>query len=677
MSDIFSFEFIKVCIKAFNEKFGTEISEEYAAMVFIIVVALLIIIFKFIVIPYFRNRKWRKKQLNVILKGYKTYTSRWQRKLYIDTWLQESPPNEHEEPSQAQSIDLRTRTNAITHFIKNVLRENNDHSPYYCILGGSGMGKSTFVVNLVWRYINKHTEKNLPYPIKLINCGDINPLTDYINKTDNKEQTILILDALDENKEAIDNYDVFIKELLNSIIVFRIVIITCRTQFFEKYEDELNVISEQTHDPSSKLPKRFKKYYVSPFYSDEISYYLKKKYLFKCKFSSYKKATNIVNKCNKLMARPLLLSYIDDLLNSDISKFDYSVARIYEIIIDKWLEREANYVTGTTKENRKNVEYKKKLLDFSNEIALCLAKPTFEKSEFNDIINRYKEEKSIKKGYLKGRSLLNRNSSDDYKFAHKSFMEYLVAKQMVERNGAIELESIDCLSNDMIPHFLSSIIFDNQPNFRSNISFGNVFSYSYDFNEFLKLLVLLSQDCISKSRNNHFINIQFLCDITDNIEIYIYHFIYYIHKIDKNSSATENIILGLFFDCTKKCLSTKNLNLIIEHLGGHSKSLRITVFLLNYNTSFSLEQIDFISGLLCRNDIFIKKIVFIPNRAENEDTIKGKTKYLLEQVSYKIDKKYDFAYYIPNQVYITNFYLIGNHLYNIRFEDNKVTIQQL
>ena len=83
MSDIFSFEFIKVCIKAFNEKFGTKISEEYAAMFFIIVVALLIIIFKFIVIPYFRNRKWRKKQLNVILKGYKTYTSRWQRKLYI------------------------------------------------------------------------------------------------------------------------------------------------------------------------------------------------------------------------------------------------------------------------------------------------------------------------------------------------------------------------------------------------------------------------------------------------------------------------------------------------------------------------------------------------------------------------------------------------------------------
>lgn len=654
MSDIFSFEFIKVCIKAFNEKFGTEISEEYAAMFFIIVVALLI----FIVIPYFRNRKWRKKQLNVILKGYKTYTSRWQRKLYIDTWLQESPPNEHEEPSQAQSIDLRTRTNAITHFIKNVLRENNDHSPYYCILGGSGMGKSTFVVNLVWRYINKHTVKNLPYPIKLINCGDINPLTDYINKTDNKEQTILILDALDENKEAIDNYDVFIKELLNSIIVFRIVIITCRTQFFEKYEDELNVISEQTHDPSSKLPKRFKKYYVSPFYSDEISYYLKKKYLFKCKFSAYKKANNIVNKCNKLMARPLLLSYIDDLLNSDISKFDYSVARIYEIIIDKWLEREANYVTGTNKGNKKNEEYKKKLLDFSNEIALCLAKPTFEKSEFNDIINRYKEEKSIKKGYLKGRSLLNRNSSDDYKFAHKSFMEYLVAKQMVERNGAIELESIDCLSNDMIPHFLSSIIFNNQPFFEINISFGNVFSYSYDLNEWLASLVLLSRALNLKSRNLPFIIIQFLCDITDNIEKYISHFFYYIHKINKNSPAIGGMTLGLVFDCTKKCLSTKNLNLIIEHLGGHSKSLRITFFLLNFNTShFSLEQIDFISGLLCRNDIFINNIMFITNQADDEDTI-----FLLKQVSHNINRNY-FALNIPNKVYIKKFNLNGKCIY--------------
>ena len=110
----------------------------------------------------------------------------------------------------------------------------------------------------------------------------------------------------------------------------------------------------------------------------------------------------------------------------------------------------------------------------------------------------------------------------------------------------------------------------------------------------------------------------------------------------------------MVFDCTKKCLSTKDLNLIIEHLEGHFKTLGITLILLDYNTPYSfysLEQINSISGFLCRNDIFINNIVFIPNQAEDEDTIKEKTIYLLEQVSYKIDKKYDFALKISRQVY--------------------------
>ena len=313
------------------------------------------------------------------------------------------------------------------------------------------MGKSTFIVHLIRRYINKYNKKSLPYPIKLVNCGEKtedkdNYIINRINNINDKNNTILIIDALDESNAAISNFNDFFSSLRDLICQFRIVVLTCRTQFFEKYEDEPSLLP--TRDPKTKKQKQFKKYYVSPFYDYEIQHYLNKKYLLK--FLAKKKAKLIVEKCGPLMARPLLLSYIDDLVNSDIK--NYTISKIYERIIDKWLEREANF--AVTNEKDKD-QYKKDLFSFSSEIALCIAQNHENEGTISDIINKYSS--IIKEKNLKGRSLLNRNSKNEYKFAHKSFMEYLVAKQLFE-NKNIPLDSIDCISNDMIPKFLVDII---------------------------------------------------------------------------------------------------------------------------------------------------------------------------------------------------------------------------
>ena len=55
-----------------------------------------------------------------------------------------------------------------------------------------------------------------------------------------------------------------------------------------------------------------------------------------------KQASQIAEKCKVLMARPLLLSYMDDLLDGN---FEFkTIYEIYRVLIDKWLQREVNKI---------------------------------------------------------------------------------------------------------------------------------------------------------------------------------------------------------------------------------------------------------------------------------------------------------------------------------------------
>jgi hypothetical protein len=456
MRILIEFEVFREIVQFIEELTGIVVPKGFIPIVFV-----LLCLIGYLIHRTVKNIRWRKKLLDKIIIGnrYGKYTIRQQRWLYINTWLQPDPPNDHDEPSQAESRDLRANTNAIKFFIKKVLKSDNNDSPFYCILGGSGMGKSTFIINLICRYIHKYNEKNLPLPINLINCGNAKSLTEAIDTIENK-QSILILDALDENNEAINDYSEFYKKLLGQITPFRIVIITCRTQFFEKYEEEPSIVP--VHDPCNKKVRKFKKYYISPFQKGEINRYLLKKYFYKPTVRI--KAKKIVDKCTNLMARPLLLSHIDDLLKSNISDKKYSIIEIYDILIEKWLQREADFA----KENELDVNaYKTRLLKFSEEMALCMAKPVYTKAETDEIIRQHNADDFFKEKNLKGRSLLNRNSKNDYKFAHKSFMEYLVAKNRFEKDEkdsslidprSIDIVDIDCVSNDQIPQFWSYMI---------------------------------------------------------------------------------------------------------------------------------------------------------------------------------------------------------------------------
>lgn len=79
-----------------------------------------------------------------------------------------------------------------------------------------------------------------------------------------------------------------------------------------------------------------RKYYIAPFTDEDIKKFLRKRYHYNLK--KFKRAWKIVEKNKNLSVRPLLLRFMDELLEEEYS-FEYDF-QLYEYLFDKWIERE-------------------------------------------------------------------------------------------------------------------------------------------------------------------------------------------------------------------------------------------------------------------------------------------------------------------------------------------------
>ena len=177
--------------------------------------------------------------------------------------------------------------------------------------------------------------------------------------------------------------------------------------------------------------------YLSPFDNKEVKQYLNKKYGI-LKFWNRKKkhtAERIVESSPKLMVRPMLLAYIDYLVDSNQDfKTTY---QIYETLIEKWIEREANKrkYEATTRD-----KFKQDLHTFSKLIALKIYNQ--HKQTGNLSIDKETAAELCKQNLIDlqdyeitGQSLLTRDITHNWKFSHKSILEFFLAKQCIEDFG--------------------------------------------------------------------------------------------------------------------------------------------------------------------------------------------------------------------------------------------------
>lgn len=390
----------------------------------------------------FSARKMQNEYIhNALDHDFKEYLGEESQRQYIETQFLSTPPHEFDEPNKATTATTRE---PMDKFCDRIFKDNNPNERVYMVLAGSGMGKTTFMVNVFCHYVKQNmTRKGMNLDIRLLRLDDEKVLDDIKKISEDgsikPEKTILLLDALDENRYASGNFVEFKQKLEDAMEPFGLVMITCRDQFFDN-EKSIPTSTSWVSVTKDKNLISYNKIYISPFSDEDIKKYLALKYKNKRK---RKQASQIAEKCKDLMARPLLLSYMDDLLDGN---FEFkTIYEIYRVLIDKWLQREVNKIQSEEVRS----EQKKMLYHFSVRIARTIYenwKDTksmlLSPEQMEDFMTRFNYSKVPYE--LKRRSLINRNVSGYYKFAHKSFLEFFLAQEYFHNpTSNFEFEGMD------------------------------------------------------------------------------------------------------------------------------------------------------------------------------------------------------------------------------------------
>ncbi|MBN2092243.1 DUF1566 domain-containing protein [candidate division KSB1 bacterium] len=381
--------------------------------------------------PWYRAR--RRSRILEDRVGAKVYTKgiiEQAIRYYIEPECQDVDPSGRENPKLLVGV----RQNLFA-AVDNMLNNPTEYR-YFLLLADSGMGKTSFVINYYARNLFHHKKSNLV--ILPLGIPDVD---ERIQNIDDKENKILFLDAFDEDTLAIVDHVERLKTLMELTKSFEKIIITCRTQFFPRDEEipkETGIVKIGPKKAGEGAKYVFHKLYLSPFTDQQITQYLKKRYPFGQK-KRRRKAREMVARIPDLGVRPMLLAHIDDLVETN-REINYCF-ELYEEMVEAWLTREEKIIEDLKKDH---------LRQFSERLAVNLyvnrKQRGAERIHYEELVPLAKTWNiPLDDWQLRGRSLLNRDADGNYKFAHRSIMEYLFLKRIMDldKNERQEVEWTD------------------------------------------------------------------------------------------------------------------------------------------------------------------------------------------------------------------------------------------
>ena len=286
------------------------------------------------------------------------------------------------------------------------------------LLADSGMGKTSFCINYYSRELKKKKNKQKPIAIVPLGRGDA---INQIKSIPDKRNTICFLDAFDEDPNASSEQGKRLAELMTAAADFRNIIVTCRSQFFAK-DDAVpsgsGIMYAAPRRAGQKRELPLHRIFLAPFSPLQIEKYLKKQFPLTsiANWKNRKNATELVESIPELSARPMLLELVPDLIHEKRSITQ--LFGLYEFLVEQWLERESEWIK------------KEDLLNISIELAVVAYRQQ-RMSQGDRISPEYIESLAaahktpLESWKLKSRSLLNRDIEGQFKFAHRSVMEYL------------------------------------------------------------------------------------------------------------------------------------------------------------------------------------------------------------------------------------------------------------
>lgn len=323
--------------------------------------------------------------------------------------------------------DLRTVVGvreSIFSALDNELNQTSD-SRHILVLADSGMGKTTLLLNIFMREQRISTNKRKR--IALVALGRSDAL-DQIKDITNHRDTILLLDAFDEDTEAIKNYKERMNEIMNAAADCKAVVMTCRTQFFSQESSipkETGILRVHARRAGVSSTHAWKSIYLQPFDNSQVTEYIESVIPW-TNFKHRKKAKRLVAQIPELAIRPMLLALIPELASS--KKDAHNLWDLYVFMVDQWLARESKWID------------RDELIRISMRLAVDLvlnrSERKTERIPLDDLMSLLgMNRESIESWKLTGRSLLNRDANGNYKFAHRSIMEFLFIRAFIEGNN--------------------------------------------------------------------------------------------------------------------------------------------------------------------------------------------------------------------------------------------------
>nr|VFK46426.1 MAG: Formylglycine-generating enzyme, required for sulfatase activity, contains SUMF1/FGE domain [Candidatus Kentron sp. TC] len=370
---------------------------------------------------------------------------------YIKPYCQYPKPIQHAKDRQPVSDNKVPVFSEIDTFLEDDALPARDGSRGMFIISEAGMGKTSLLIMMKLTHLMGFWPQGYHCLLLKIGKDTLEKVAGHAGKAN----TVLLLDALDEDPLAWDDIEQRLLSILAATGDYYRVIISCHARSFSKTNLTLSIHNGRMRVDSYVCPIIS----LAPFDHDQVVRYLAKRYpdhwhnkLLRRDNFMHRRAQRLVSGMESLSFHPLLLSRIHDILalgEAGIRKYD--LYTFYRTLIEIWLiHQESKLRRQSDRPPNREV-----LWNICATVAVSLQATgdrNLSRAALKRLIEEFPMAANIQHFSVGEGSLLQRNADGDLWFFHYSIQEFLVAHGML--NGQVDVINDAIRVTDQLLTFL-------------------------------------------------------------------------------------------------------------------------------------------------------------------------------------------------------------------------------